>query len=111
MKILYILYIGVSAFFYCADSYAAKSIEQQLVDVGSVQQDEVLVVQRKFTRKNWRHEITPVAFGGIPFGNIRRPLFGSFSYTLHPNDWLGLELFNFVYSKTFFTLFVPLFFS
>ena len=30
---------------------------------------------------------------------------GGASYTLHANDWLGFELFNFVYTKTFFSSF------
>lgn len=100
--ILFLLFCGV----FCSTTFGARSIEDQLAEVGSVPNEEIIVVQRKFTRKEWRHELTPVAFGGIPFGTIRRTLFGSASYTLHPNDWLGIELLNFVYSKTFFTNFV-----
>ncbi len=80
-------------------------IEKQLKDIGSIQNDEVVVVQRQYTKKAWRHELTPIIFGGIPFGTVRRTLVGGASYTLHANDWLGLELFNFSFTKTFFSSF------
>jgi len=80
-------------------------IEEQLKEIGSVPNQEVMVVQRKYTTKQWRHEFTPVQFGGIPFGTVRRTLFGGASYTLHANDWLGFELINFIYTKTFFSSF------
>jgi outer membrane beta-barrel protein len=85
---------------------ADNIIEKQLQDIGSIPNDEIVVVQRKYTRKNWRSEFTPVSLGGVPFGTVRRTLFGGASYTLHANDWLGLELLNFVYSQTFFSSFV-----
>jgi outer membrane beta-barrel protein len=81
-------------------------IEKQLQEIGQIPNEEVVVVQRKFTRKQWRHEISPVGFGGVPFGTYRRTLLGSASYTLHANDWLGLELFNFSYNKNFFSSFI-----
>lgn len=80
-------------------------IERQLEEIGSIPYEEVVVVQRKFTRKDWRHEFTPITFGGIPFGTVRRTLFAGAAYTLHANDWLGLELFNFTYTKNFFSSF------
>lgn len=81
-------------------------IEKQLQEIGTIPNEEVVIVQRKFTRKDWRHEISPVGFGGVPFGTYRRTLLGSASYTLHANDWLGLELFNFSYNKNFFSSFI-----
>jgi outer membrane beta-barrel protein len=81
-------------------------IEKQLQEIGTIPNEEVIVVQRKFTRKDWRHEFSPVGFGGVPFGTYRRTLLGSASYTLHANDWLGLELFNFSYNKNFFSSFI-----
>jgi outer membrane beta-barrel protein len=90
-----------------ARSFASGSgvIEKQLADIGSVSNDEVIVVQRQFTSKKWRHELTPLTIGGIPFGTVRQTLLGGASYTLHANEWLGLELFNFAYTQTFFTSF------
>lgn len=89
-----------------SSAYAAGNvIEKQLQDIGSIQNEEVVVVQRKYTRKDWRHEFTPVILGGIPFGTVRRTLVGGASYTLHANDWLGFELFNFCFTKTFFSSF------
>lgn len=84
---------------------ASNVIEKQLEEIGSVPNQEVVVVERKFTRKSWRHEITPLEFGGNPFGTIRRMLMGGASYTLHANDWLGLELLNFTYTENFFSTF------
>ena len=81
-------------------------IEKQLQEIGTIPNEEVVVVQRKFTRKEWRHELSPVGFGGVPFGTYRRTLLGSASYTLHANDWLGLELLNFSYNKNFFSSFI-----
>ena len=81
-------------------------IEKQLKEIGAIPNEEVVVVQRKFTRKEWRHEFSPVGFGGVPFGTYRRTLLGSASYTLHANDWLGLELLNFSYNKNFFSSFI-----
>jgi len=78
-------------------------IEKQLVEIGSVPHEEVVVVQKKYTKKNFRHEITPIRFGGLPFGDIRRTLFAGASYTLHLNDAFALELFDFTYTKDFFT--------
>ena len=80
-------------------------IERQLKEIGSIPNEEVIVVQRKYTRKNWRHELTPISLGGLPFGTVRRTLFGGASYTLHINDWFAWEVANFVYSKNFFSSF------
>lgn len=89
-----------------SNAFAASGvIEQQLADIGTVTNDEVVVVQRQFTRKNMRHEFTPITLGGMPFGTVRRTLLGSASYTLHLNDNWGLELFNFAYTKTLFSSF------
>jgi len=84
---------------------ATGVIEKQLQEIGSVSNDEVVVVQRKFTLKNWRHELTPVSLGGIPFGTVRRTLFGSAAYTLHFSDSFSWEALNFAYTKTFFSSF------
>ncbi len=78
-------------------------IEKQLVEIGSIPNEEVVVVQKKYTKKNFRHELTPIRFGGLPFGDIRRTLFAGASYTLHLNDAFALELFDFTYTKDFFT--------
>jgi len=95
--ILFALVVGGAAF--------GDVIEKQLVEIGSISDEEVVVVQRKYTRKLWRHELTPIGFGGLPFGTVRRTLFGGAGYTLHFNDWLGWEALNFVYTKTFFSTF------
>ena len=89
------------------DVHAASGnvIEKQLAEIGSVPNEEVVVVQRKYTRKLWRHEFTPVTFGGVPFGTVRRTLFGGASYTLHVNDWFAWEAVNFAYTKSFFSSF------
>jgi outer membrane beta-barrel protein len=80
-------------------------IEEQLQDIGKIPNEEVMVVQRKYTRKRLRHELTPAVFGGLPFNSVRRTLYGGASYTLHINDWLGLEaMFN--YSQSFIGGFV-----
>jgi|694.fasta_scaffold69894_3 outer membrane beta-barrel protein len=88
-------------------SFGAETneIEKQLSEIGSIPNEEVLVVQKKFTRKEWRHEITPVLFGGIPFGTVRRTMTSGGSYSLHLKDWLALEPINFTFSKNFFTSF------
>jgi outer membrane beta-barrel protein len=80
-------------------------IEKQLKEIGSIDNEEVVVVQRQYTKKNWRSEFTPLTLGGVPFGTVRRTLFAGASYVLHANDWLGLELFNFEYTQTFFSSF------
>ena len=80
-------------------------IEKQLTEIGSIPNEEILVIQRKFTRKEWRHEITPLNFGGIPFGTIRRTMTSGGSYSLHLKDWFALEPVNFTFSKNFFTSF------
>lgn len=82
-----------------------SEIEKQLEEVGSIPDEEVLVVQRKFTRKEWRHEISPLNFGGIPFGTVRRTMTSGGSYTLHLKDWFAWEGLNFNFSKNFFTSF------
>ena len=104
MLLLKILSLAmVSNLLWAADE---NVIEKQLQEIGAIPNEEVVVVQRKFTRKNWRHEFSPVGFGGVPFGTYRRTLLGSASYTLHANDWLGLELFDFSYNKNFFSSFL-----
>jgi outer membrane beta-barrel protein len=89
------------------DLFAASSnvIEEQLQEIGAIPNEEVMVVQRKYTRKNWRHELNPVTFGGMPFGTVRRTLVGGASYTLHFSDWLAWEGLNFTYTKNFFSSF------
>lgn len=105
MNIYHLIILGVFVAF-SGRSFAAENvIEKQLEEIGSIPYEEVVVVQRKYTRKQWRHEFTPITFGGIPFGTVRRTLFAGASYTLHANDWLGIELFNFAYSKNFFSSF------
>lgn len=80
-------------------------IEEQLQEIGQIPNEEVMVVQRKYTRKRLRHELTPAILGGMPFNSVRRTLYGGASYTLHINDWLGLEgMFN--YSQSFIGGFV-----
>jgi hypothetical protein len=76
---------------FVANADSDNVIEKQLADIGGIPNEEVVVVQRKYTRKQWRHEFTPVALGGLPFGTVRRSLMGGASYTLHMNDWLGFE--------------------
>ena len=100
-------YFWVALFFSGGVLYAADAsdIEKQLVEVGSIPNEEVIVVQRKFTRKEWRHEITPINFGGIPFGTVRRTLTSGGSYSLHLKDWFALEPINFNFSQNFFTSF------
>lgn len=85
----------------------ANIIEEQLAEIGSVPDEEIVVVQRKYTRKNHRWEITPVAFGGVPFGTVRRTLFGGASITYHATDNWAFEIPSFSYTKTFFSGFVP----
>lgn len=80
-------------------------IEKQLIDIGSIPNNEVMVVQKKYTKKSMRHELTPIRFGGLPFGDIRRTFFAGASYTLHLNDAIALELLDFTYTKDFFTSF------
>lgn len=86
--------------------FADNVIEEQLKKIGSVPNDEVVVVQRQFTNKSWRHEFSPIGIGGIPFGTVRRTVFGGANYTLHVNNWLAWEAFNFLYSKNFFSSFI-----
>ncbi len=83
----------------------ANIIEEQLQEIGSVPDKEIVVVQRKYTRKNSRWEITPVAFGGVPYGTVTRSLFGGTSLTYHANDQWAFEVPNFVYTKSFFSSF------
>lgn len=85
---------------------SANVIEKQLQEIGQIPNEEIVVVQRKYTRKNWRSEFTPVSIGGVPFGTVKRSLFGGANYTLHFNDSLAWEALNFMYSKTFFSSFV-----
>lgn len=107
MKIHWILNLIL---FFClgaASTFAAETteIEKQLSEIGSIPNEEVLIIQRKFTRKEWRHEITPLNFGGIPFGTVRRTMTSGGSYSLHLKDWFALEPINFTFSKNFFTSF------
>jgi outer membrane beta-barrel protein len=107
MKRLLAIYILVPLAFVSVLAFGDDTtmIEKQLADIGSIQNEEIVVVQRKYTKKDWRHEFTPVQFGGVPFGTVRRTLLGGASYTLHANDKWGFELLNFSYTKTFFSSF------
>lgn len=101
-------WIFISLFLLCpllAFSEDTSEIEKQLQEIGSVPNEEILVIQRKFTRKEWRHEITPLNFGGIPFGTVRRTMTSGGSYSLHLKDWFAVEPVNFTFSKNFFTSF------
>lgn len=100
-----LFFLGVLVAFSGKAVASDNVIEQQLEEIGSIPNEEVVVVQRKYTRKNWRHEFSPISVGGVPFGTVRRTLSAGGSYTLHANDWLGLELFNFTYTKNFFSSF------
>lgn len=101
-----IIIFGTFIFAFSQPIFGAENvIEKQLQDIGAIPNEEVVVVQRKYTRKLMRHEFTPISFGGIPFGTVRRTLIGGASYTLHINDWFGIEALNFTYSKTFFSSF------
>jgi len=102
LKFAWIILLLGPAWVWAAET---TEIEKQLAEIGSIQNEEILVVQRKFTRKEMRHEITPINFGGIPFGTVRRTMTSGGSYTLHLKDWLALEPINFNFSKNFFTSF------
>lgn len=104
MKSTASLILGLLTFATLAHA-ADNVIEKQLEEIGSIPDEEVVVVQRKYTRKAWRHEFSPVMLGGVPFGTVRRTLYGGASYTLHANDWLAWEAFNFAYAKNFFSSF------
>ncbi|MBY0369353.1 outer membrane beta-barrel domain-containing protein [bacterium] len=97
------LLMGIACFY--PQQAAGNIIEDQLAEIGQVPNEEVVVVQRKYTRKKGRVELTPVAFGGVPFGTVRRTLFGGASATFHLNDWFGIEAPSFNYTKTFFSSF------
>jgi len=107
MKTAPILNLLVLVLLTALTGFAAETteIEKQLSEIGSIPNEEVLVIQRKFTRKEWRHEITPLNFGGIPFGTVRRTMTTGGSYSLHLKDWFALEPVNFTFSKNFFTSF------
>ncbi len=100
LTLLFCLALPLPAF-----SASGNIIEKQLEEIGSIPQDEVIVVQRKYTRKNWRSEFSPLTFGGVPFGTVRRTLVGGAAYTLHFNDWFAWEAVNFLYTKNFFSSF------
>ncbi len=104
--------MGWFAFVFMASSFLVMPqgamgniIEDQLAEIGAVPDEEVVVVQRKYTRKKGRFELTPVQFGGVPFGTIRRTLFGGASATYHFSDAFALEIPHFSYTKTFFSSF------
>jgi outer membrane beta-barrel protein len=101
------LITSIWIFIICSNLQAATGnvIEKQLQEIGTIPNEEVVVVQRKFTRKVMRHEITPISFGGIPFGTVRRTIVGGANYTIHINDWFAVEALNFTYTKTFFSSF------
>ena len=103
IRIIYILI----AFAPLLSLFAAEGnvIEKQLQEIGTIPNEEVVVVQRQYTKKDWRHELNPVSFGGVPFGTIRRSLMGGASYTLHMNDWFAWEGLSFMYTKSFFSSF------
>ncbi len=96
------LFAGLCVF---APVAGANIIEEQLTEIGQVPNEEIVVVQRQYTRKTGRFELTPVQVGGVPFGDFRRTLFGGASATYHLNDWLGFEVPAFAYTKTFFSSF------
>lgn len=85
---------------------AENMIEEQLQEIGSIPNEEVMVVQRKYTRKRLRHELTPITIGGFPFNPVRRTLFAGASYILHLNDTYAWEALNFSYTKNFFGSFI-----
>lgn len=105
MNFYILFFLGVLVAFSGVSVASDNVIEQQLEEIGSIPNEEVVVVQRKYTRKNWRHEFAPITLGGVPFGTVRRTLFAGASYTLHANDWLAWEAFNFTYTKNFFSSF------
>ncbi len=98
------LWVGIS--FFGSHLLASEGIiEKQLQEIGGIKNEEIVVVQREYTSKKMRHELTPITLGGIPFGTVRRTLFAGASYSLHLNDWLAWEAVNFAYAKNFFSSF------
>ncbi len=98
-----VLFLGMLCGALCAQA-AESLIEEQLEEIGRIPHREIISVQRNYTKKAWRHELSPFTFGGIPFGTIRRTLIGGTGYALHWNDWFATEA-NFLYTKNFFTSF------
>lgn len=101
----YIFLFFVIAFFRSPAAFSAGVIEKQLEEIGKIPNEEVIVVQRKYTRKGWRSEITPITFGGAPFGTIYRTLISGANYNLHFTDLFSWEAVNFLYFKNFFSSF------
>ncbi|MCB0403701.1 MAG: outer membrane beta-barrel domain-containing protein [Bdellovibrionales bacterium] len=101
------LFRGIAAVLVCFCAYGVADenlIEKQLEEIGTIPNREVIAVQKKYTRKDWRHELTPVSLGGIPFGTVRRTLTSGLGYTLHWSDSFATEA-NFIYTKNFLSSF------
>lgn len=92
-----------ASFFFGSSDVRGNIIEEQLAEIGAVPDEEIVVVQRKYTRKDSRWELTPVTLGGVPFGTVRRTLFGGASVTYHLTDSFSIEVPNFLFTKTFFS--------
>lgn len=101
----FLLWTAGLALCVCAAVRADENlIEKQLEEIGTIPNREIIAVQKKYTRKEWRHELTPVSLGGIPFGTVRRTLTSGMGYTLHWSDAFATEA-NFIYTKNFLSSF------
>ena len=86
------------------DHQQEEEIPQGLFDdIGSIQNEEIFVVQRKFFPKAGRHEITAGILGGIPLDSFATSLLGGAAYGYHFSQNIGWEVAHVLYAQHFDT--------
>jgi outer membrane beta-barrel protein len=73
------------------DRSDVRDIEQAIEGPKEVPRDHILVVQRRFIKKENRHEVVPLMVGVQPADSFRRQLQWGGGYVYHFSESLGLE--------------------
>jgi outer membrane beta-barrel protein len=72
-------------------------------DIGSIQNEEIFVIQKKFFPKQGRHEITAGILGGIPLDTFSVSIVGGMAYAYHFHQSWAWEVGHVLFGRNFAT--------
>jgi outer membrane beta-barrel protein len=68
-----------------------EELDEAIAGPQRIPHEQIFVVQRRYIKKEERHELTPLTIGFQPADSFRRQVQWGFSYAYYINEWLGIE--------------------
>ena len=80
-----------------------QAIEDAIKGPQEIPQSHIMIVQRRYIKKEGRHEFDPVMVGFQPADSFRQQLQFGFGYVYHLTESFGLEALHFTVTRNFNT--------